>query len=196
MSVAMSGGDAVGLVFYPPSPRAVTIEQAQGIVAALPPFVSVVALFVNPTLAQVTEVVTSLAVDLLQFHGDETAEFASSFGLPYIKSVPMGELSVEKSTNVLAAHPSAQGFLCDYFDPDAIGGTGKTFDWQTIPAIEGKALILAGGLHADNVAAAINTVRPYAVDISSGVESAKGVKCAGKIKAFCAAVRAADAQLA
>lgn len=190
--VAQAGADAVGLVFFPPSPRAVSIKEAQAVCDALPPFMSVVALFVNPAIDEVAAVLDALPVDLLQFHGGESGSFASQFTRPYIKSVAMGELAQDDYRQTLKQHPKAQGFLYDKFDPTRIGGTGEAFDWSSLPADEQRPLILAGGLGVDNVADAVKQVRPYAVDVSSGVEKAKGIKCADKIHAFCRAVRQAD----
>lgn len=190
--MAEAGADALGLVFYPPSPRAVDIDQAMAVCDALPSFVSVVALFVNPARADVEAVLQALPVDLLQFHGQESGEFAASFARPYIKAVAMGELAPADCAESVLAHPAAKGFLYDKFDPARIGGTGEVFDWSQLPVETSSPLILAGGLDSDNIGEAISAVRPYAVDVSSGVESAKGIKCTERIHAFCEAVRLAD----
>jgi phosphoribosylanthranilate isomerase len=181
-AAALSGADAIGLVFYPPSPRAVRIEHAARIVAGLPPFVSVVALFVNPGKSEVRSVLDAVRIDLLQFHGDEPAEACEGFGLPYLKAV-----RVRESAEVTAAarrHPRAAGLLLDAYDAGRWGGTGHTFDWSLVPAGAGLPLILAGGLSPANVADAVRTARPYAVDVSGGVESAPGVKDPRRIEAF------------
>ncbi len=183
------GADAIGLVFYPKSPRAVSIAQAQAIVAALPPFVTTVALFVNPEAAEVEAVLRGVRPDLLQFHGDEPADFCRQFGVRYLKALP-----VRESADLLqsaAAYPDAAGLLLDT-PTEAFGGCGVSFDWSLIPAEIAARCVLAGGLNAVNVAAAIRQVRPWAVDVSSGVEIAKGIKDADKIAAFIKEVRNAD----
>jgi len=177
---ARQGADAIGLVFYPRSPRAVNRQQARAIVEALPPFVNVVALFVDPEEADVRGTLNDLPVDTLQFHGNESPGFCMQFGLPYLKAIPMAEPG--SAQPLMAEHSHAQGFLLDSHGLGAVGGTGRTFDWQKAPV--GDRLILAGGLHAGNVGEAIRTVRPYAVDVSSGVEAASGVKDAKKTAAF------------
>jgi len=176
------GADAIGLVFYPRSPRHVSVEQAQAIVAALPPFVSVVGLFVDESPERVSEVIRQVRVDLLQFHGDESPAYCHSFGRPYIKAIRM-----RPGTDLLkvaAEHRAASGLLLDADDPQAKGGTGKSFDWALIPPDCPLPVILAGGLRPDNVAEAMRQVRPYALDVSSGVEAAKGVKDAEQMAAF------------
>lgn len=180
-SAAESGADAIGLVFYPPSPRAVTIAQAKQIVAALPPFVSVVALFVDPEPQQVSQCLDALAVDIIQFHGNESPAFCEQFDKPYIKAVRM-RTDIELQS-LAQQYASARGLLLDSYQPGVPGGTGKTFDWSLIAEID-KPVILAGGLHADNVQQAIRQVRPFAVDVSGGVESEKGIKSHDKISAF------------
>lgn len=176
------GADAIGLVFYAPSPRAVTIDQARAIVAQLPPFVSVVALFVNATEQEIREVLSQVPVDLLQFHGDEDAAFCGRFGRPYIKAISMRD-GVDLS-GMCDIYADAAGLLLDTFHKDVRGGSGESFDWSRIPKDLKKPLILAGGLNADNVVEAIMQVRPYAVDVSSGVEQAKGIKDKDKIAAL------------
>ncbi len=166
------GADAIGLVFYPPSARFVAMETAQHIVAALPPFVMVVGLFVNAESAAVRTVLDSVRIDLLQFHGDETAADCASFGKSYLKAVPMGAGADVRDYEQRFA--SAAGLLLD----------GQCFDWTKIPTEQHKPLILAGGLHPGNVAEAIRRVHPLAVDVSSGVESAKGIKDAQLMRAF------------
>lgn len=176
------GADAIGLVFYPPSPRCVDPETAQRIVAALPPLVMVVGLFVNPEPAAVRAVLTRIPLHLLQFHGDEEPEECAAFALPYLKAVPMG--AGAEVTDYEQRFASAAGLLLDSHGGQEMGGTGQGFDWTRIPAQRKKPLILAGGLHPGNIAEAIRQVRPYAVDVSSGVESAKGIKDAELMRAF------------
>lgn len=176
------GADAIGLVFYPPSPRFVDRATAQRIVAALPPFVVTVGLFMNAEPAAVQAVLESVRLDLLQFHGDETPVYCEFFGKPYLKAVPMGANPDVRDYEQQFA--SATGLLLDSQGGQKMGGTGQSFDWARIPAERYKPLILAGGLHPGNVTEAIRQVRPYAVDVSSGVESAKGVKDAALMRAF------------
>ena len=168
LAAVAAGADAIGLVFYPPSPRFVGIEQAAAICAATPAFVSTVGLFVNPTYEQVCEVLERVPLDILQFHGDEPEVFCCRFGRPYMKAIRMAD-----GLDVIAAgeqYPDACGLLLDSHVPGVPGGTGKTFDWQRIPTQLHQPLILAGGLDAANVADAIRMVRPWAVDVSGGVE--------------------------
>jgi len=176
------GADAIGLVFYPPSPRAVTVPQAAAAVAALPPFVTVVGLFVDAGRAAIAEVLRGVRIDLLQFHGSEPPEDCAGHGRPYIKAVRMRggtDLVAER-----ARYADASALLVDAYQADAPGGTGTTFDWSLIPPALAPELILAGGLTPDNVATAVRQVRPYAVDVSGGVEREKGRKDPGKIAAF------------
>ena len=187
LAVAEAGGDAVGLVFYEPSPRNVTIEQAQAVVAALPPFVTVVGLFVNATDDEIREVLDEVPLGLLQFHGDEPAGLCGGYGLPYIKALRMAPgLDVAATA---ALYRDAQGILLDAYQPGVAGGTGEVFDWQAVPEGLKKPIILAGGLTPDNVGEGITQVHPYAVDVSGGVEAAKGIKDINKISAFVDAVR-------
>ena len=182
VAAAKLGVDAVGLVFYAKSPRNVSIEQAQALVAALPAFVTVTALFLDPDAETVREVLAKTRVGLLQFHGGEPAEFCRSFDCPYIKAVPMG--SHADLAEYARRHAQAVALLLDSHTAGGKGGTGVSFDWSAIPRFEGPPLILAGGLNPGNVATAIRVVRPYGVDVSSGVESAPGIKDAGKMAAF------------
>lgn len=182
MAAAELGADAIGLVFHPSSPRFVDIKTAQRIVAALPPFMTVVGLFVNAEPALVRAMLESARIDLLQFHGDEDPATCASFGKPYLKAVPMGAGADVRDYEQRFA--SATGLLLDSHGGQKTGGTGQRFDWARIPAERQKPLILAGGLRPGNVAEAIRRVRPYAVDVSSGVESAKGVKDAALMRAF------------
>ncbi|MCC5811910.1 MAG: phosphoribosylanthranilate isomerase [Ectothiorhodospiraceae bacterium] len=176
------GVDAVGLVFYAGSRRAVGLEQAAAIVAALPPFVSVVPLFLNPDRELVRQVLESVPVDLLQFHGEEPPEFCEGFGRRYLKAVPMG--GQDGPVAYARRYRHAAGFLLDSHEPGAPGGSGKVFDWRAIPGDLGRPLIIAGGLKADNVGEAIRRYRPWGVDVSSGVESAPGIKDAGAMATF------------
>ncbi|MGY6214742.1 phosphoribosylanthranilate isomerase [Methylolobus aquaticus] len=176
------GADAIGLVFYPPSPRAVDIDRAQAVLAAVGPFVTVVGLFVNATWHEVNGVLSNVRIDLLQFHGDESPEYCASFRKPYVRALQMApdiDLVAE-----FARFPDAQALLLDAYHGDIRGGTGQAFDWQRAVAPPGRRLILAGGLNPDNVGQALEVARPYAVDVSSGVESAKGIKDAARIARF------------
>ena len=180
-----AGADAIGLVFYPPSPRYVDLDKAAELARAVPPFVTIVRLFVNANPALVRETLAVVPIHLLQFHGDEDEAYCRQFDRPYMKAarVRPGMDLVQYA----AAFPSAQAILLDAF-VDGFGGGGKVFDWSLIPPALGKPLVLSGGLDAANVGEAIVRVRPAAVDVSSGVEAAKGIKDAEKIRAFCAAV--------
>ena len=188
MQVAIeAGADAFGLVFYPPSPRFIDPEQAVRLAGMAPPFVSVVGLFVNAEARQVSELLAAVPIHLLQFHGDEDEAYCRQFGRPYIKAARM-----RPGLDLLqyaASFPSAQAILVDAF-VEGYGGGGKSFDWDLIPNSMSKPLVLSGGLDADNVGEAIRRVRPAAVDVSSGVEAAKGIKDADKIRSFIAAARA------
>jgi phosphoribosylanthranilate isomerase len=188
-AAAEAGADAIGLVFYPPSPRFLSVERAVEIRDALPPFVQAVALFVNPDAAQVSQVLGRVKPAMLQFHGDESPEFCAQFGLPFVKACrirpgvdPLGYLQ---------RYPRAAAWLVDSFVPE-YGGVGEAFDWSLVPGERSRPLILSGGLHAGNVAAAIRAVHPWGVDVSTGVESAKGLKDAARMAAFVAEVRHAD----
>ena len=176
------GADAIGLVFYPPSPRAVTVAQAAAAVAGLPPFVTVVGLFVDAGRAAIAEVLRGVRIDLLQFHGDEPPEDCAGHGRPYVKAVRMREGTDLVAERVRFADASA--LLVDTYQADAPGGTGRAFDWSLIPPALAPGLILAGGLTPENVSEAVRQLRPYAVDVSGGVERAKGRKDPGKIAAF------------
>lgn len=187
-AAARLGADAIGLVFHAASPRNVDIERAREIVAQLPPFVASVALFVDPTRIEVERVLARCRVSFLQFHGDEDPAFCASFGVPYLKAA-----RVRPELNLLeyfASYGTAAGWLLDAYREDAYGGTGEAFDWDLIPAALSKPVVLSGGLTPANVAAAIRRVRPWAVDVSSGVEVAKGRKDEQLIAAFIAAARA------
>ena len=188
-AAAEAGADAIGLVFYPPSPRYLSTERAVEIRDALPPFVQTVALFVNAYAAQIAQVIGRVHPAMLQFHGDEAPQFCGQFGLPYVKAC-----RVRAGVDVLGylqPFSSAAAWLVDSFVPE-YGGVGESFDWSLIPAARGRPLIVSGGLERDNVGRAIRAVRPWGVDVSSGVEAAKGIKDAAKMAAFVAEVRNAD----
>lgn len=187
LAAAAAGADAIGLVFYAKSPRVVDIEQACAILAALPPFVTTVGLFVNAERAELEHVLANVPLDLLQFHGDEPVQQCEAFGRPYIKA-----LRVKAGDDIaaqVARYPSAQGILLDAYVEGIPGGTGEAFDWSLIPQALSKPLILAGGLRPDNVADAVSRVCPFAVDVSGGVEASKGIKDVEKIGAFIRAAR-------
>ena len=181
------GADAIGLVFYAPSPRSIGPEQARAIIAAIPPFVTTVGLFVDPAPEQVESVLRRCSLGLLQFHGDEAPDFCRSFGLPYIKAARVG--ADADLVQYLSRFHAARGWLLDAYHDQLYGGTGEPFDWKLIPRDLARPVILSGGLTPDNVGAAVRLVRPWAVDVSSGVEAAKGVKDAAKIAAFIAGVK-------
>jgi phosphoribosylanthranilate isomerase len=190
LAAAHSGADAIGLVFHERSPRHVSIAQAKQLADALPPFVFAVGLFVNAEAAFVHAVLASVPLDILQFHGDEPAEFCAQFAKPYLKAI-----RVKAGVDLLqcaARFHTAKGLLLDAHVEGIAGGTGATFDWALIPKQLPLPIILSGGLNAENVAAAIKQVRPYAVDVSSGVEASKGIKDAAKIAAFINEVERVD----
>jgi phosphoribosylanthranilate isomerase len=188
---ADAGADALGFVFYEKSPRHLAPAAAARIAAQLPPFVMAVGLFVNPSESQVREVLGAVALDVLQFHGDETPEFCERFARPYVRVVRM-----EAGTDLVEyAHrfSRARALILDAHVPGQPGGTGKTFDWADIPRDLPIPLILSGGLTAANVGRAVREVRPWAVDVSSGVEASRGVKDPGKIVEFIRSVQREDA---
>jgi phosphoribosylanthranilate isomerase len=180
------GVDAIGLVFTRRSRRFVEPAQARAIRHALPPFLAAVALFMDDEPAWIEHVVATVQPDLLQFHGAESAAFALQFGRPYLKALPMA--SGEAAAACAAAHPEAAALLLDSHAPGAAGGSGLAFDWSRVPPLA-RPLVLAGGLDASNVARAMALVRPFAVDVSSGIESAPGIKDEARMRAFVAAVR-------
>ena len=190
LAAAFAGADAIGLVFYAPSPRDVAIERAAEICAALPPFVTTVGLFVNAAEDEVRGVLDKVPLDLLQFHGDETAAYCQRFSRPYIKAVRMAE-GVDLNA-VAGQYNGARALLLDSYQKGVPGGTGHAFDWARVPVDLDKPVILAGGLDPENVTGAIRQVHPYAVDVSSGVEAGKGIKDAEKIIAFMRGVETAD----
>lgn len=192
LAAAEAGADAIGLVFYAKSPRAVSVQQARAIVAALPPFVTSVGLFVDASRCELGEILDAVPLDMLQFHGNETAEACSGYHRPYLKA-----LRVKPGDDIAARaaeYPGAAGILLDTYVEGVPGGTGAAFDWSLIPHDLRRPLVLAGGLHAGNVQQAIRQVRPYAVDVSGGVEASKGIKDAEKIRAFIRQCRTADGQ--
>jgi phosphoribosylanthranilate isomerase len=177
-----AGADSLGFVFYPPSPRNIQIKDAAEILAALPPFVTSTALFVNADVALIRQVIEQTAIDLLQFHGEESADFCRQFGRPYIKSVSMQ--ATTDLAKVASQYDTARALLLDTYKPGVPGGTGEQFNWSWVPKAFKKPLILAGGLNAENVATAIKQTGVYAVDVSGGVEQSKGVKSKDKMNAF------------
>jgi phosphoribosylanthranilate isomerase len=189
---ASHGADAIGLVFYDKSPRVVDVARAREVIAALPPFVTSVGLFVNAEVAEVEQVLAEVPLDLLQFHGDETPEYCGQFARPYIKAVRMAD-GVDLAS-VAEQYAGAKALLVDSYQKGVPGGTGHTFDWERIPRGLNMPIILAGGLGPDNIEQAVRQVRPYAVDVSSGVEADKGIKDADKIAAFMRGVNKADGE--
>ena len=190
LAACRAGADALGFVFYPPSPRNVTVAAARAIVESLPAFVTVVGLFVDAAAADVARARAEVPLDVLQFHGDEPPAFCEQFGAPYIKAVRM-----RPETDLLEyarLYKRARALLLDTFVTGAQGGTGQRFDWTLIPARRPLPIVLSGGLDPDNVERAIAAVRPWAVDVSSGVEAARGIKDPEQILAFIEGVRNAD----
>lgn len=188
-----AGADAIGLVFYDKSPRAVSVQRAVQLAAELPPFVTLVGLFVDADETFVREVLTAVPLDVLQFHGDESPEACACYGRPWLKAI-----RVRPGVDLIqcaARYAGAQGLLLDAHVQGIPGGTGATFDWSLIPEGLSLPVILSGGLHKENVADAIAQVRPYAVDVSSGVEAEKGIKDAARIAAFVNEVNRIDVQL-
>lgn len=190
-SAVEHGADAIGLVFFEDSPRHVTLEQAARISAVVAPFVAVVGLFVDASPAKIRQVLENVPLGLLQFHGHEANDDCNRYGLPFIKSVAMKPGTDPRAQ--IHAYPDAGGILLDAWQPHTHGGGGLSFDWARVPHDLAVPVILAGGLTAANIETAIRQVRPYAVDVSSGVESGKGIKSAEKISAFMKGVRSSDA---
>ena len=201
-AAAAAGADAIGLVFYPPSPRNVSAEQAARLLRELPAFISSVGLFVNAELEQVRQVLSVAPISMLQFHGDETpehcADIAEAVGRPFLRALRIRPETqpadlLESAHRYRASSPLFAGLLLDTWS-DAYGGTGKAFDWSLIPAEIAHQAVLSGGLNVQNVTDAVRRIRPHAVDVSSGIEAGKGVKDAALMQAFVNAVRAGDAQ--
>lgn len=187
-----AGADALGFVFYPPSPRAISPEQAADIIRQLPPLITTVGLFVNEDAETVAAILQQTQLDLLQFHGDETPDYCQQFGRPWFKALRMKpELDLPQEVERYAA---ARAILLDAYRPGVPGGTGEAFDWARIPANLNTSLILAGGLTPANVRKAITRVQPYAVDVSGGVEAEKGIKDSQKIDLFIEEVARANQQ--
>ncbi|SDW47493.1 phosphoribosylanthranilate isomerase [Thiocapsa roseopersicina] len=185
-----AGVDAIGFVFHPPSPRAVSAQDARDLCAGLPPFVTAVGLFVDASPEQIRATLDQVPLELLQFHGDEAPELCASFGRRWIKAVRMRP-DIDLAAQ-LKRYEQAAGLLLDTFDPARPGGTGQRFDWDRIPAAIAPSIVLAGGLDADNVAEAIRRVRPFGVDVSGGVEASKGIKDHDKIRDFMQRVNDVD----
>jgi phosphoribosylanthranilate isomerase len=190
LTIVQHGADALGLVFYEPSPRHVSIEKAKEIIAHVPAFVSVVGLFVDADEEFVRQVIHEVHLDILQFHGDESPNYCRQFFKPYIKAV-----RVKRDTNLVqyaSSYQDAKALLLDAFVEGSPGGTGLSFDWALIPEQLSLPVILAGGLNPENIQEAIKTVKPFAVDVSGGVEQTKGIKSVAKLVAFMQGVRHAD----
>ena len=193
LAAVQCGADALGLVFYPKSPRVVSIEVARSIIERVPPFVTIVGLFVNENKGTIADILSNVRLDLLQFHGDEAEADCQGFGRPFIKAIRMRpDLDLPAT---MALYPGASGFLVDAFDADAMGGTGRAFDWGRLTPLLARQLIVAGGLRPDNVAEALTALRPYALDVSSGVEAQKGIKDEAKMAAFLSEVHDFDYRL-
>ena len=192
LAAVASGADALGLVFYTKSSRAVSIDQALIIAKAVPPFVTIVALFVDESAPEIERVLNAVPIDVIQFHGSETPQFCEQFNRPYVKALRVTpDLKLE---TVSQGYASSRGILLDTWKEGVPGGTGESFDWRLAQKSLPLPVILAGGLNSENVGDAIAMLRPAAVDVSGGVESAPGIKDSGKIREFIAAVRAADKQ--
>lgn len=187
---AQAGVDAIGLVFYEPSPRAISLDVAEEIARSVPAFVSIVGLFVNPSRKFVDEVLARVPLDTLQFHGDESPEFCEQFGRRWIKAIRVRNR--EDIANAFEVYANASGLLVDAYDPTRFGGTGHGFDWSLIPQERPLPLILAGGLDSDNVSRAVIQVRPWAVDVSGGVERERGIKDAARMIEFLREVHRVD----
>jgi phosphoribosylanthranilate isomerase len=198
LAAARAGADAIGLVFWPGTPRVVQLVQARAIAHAMPPFVTIVGLFVDPTADEVNAALDAVPLDVLQFHGHEPPELCRAFGRPYLKAIAVD--STGDLLESVSPYGDAAGLLFDAPPSQGVpGGTGRTFDWSRLPATLSRPLVLSGGLNAGNVARAIRLVRPWAVDVSSGVEASgpdgrplAGIKDAAKIAAFVEEVRHAD----
>ena len=189
---ADAGADAVGFVYHRDSPRHLEAEQIAGLAALVPAFVSAIGLFSNAAVSEVASVVERVHLDCLQFHGSETVAFCRGFGIPYIKAVRLGEGADDSLAEVEAHAPHARGLLFDCYAASSAGGTGKRFDPALLPSIEGLQVIIAGGLTPENVGSVILSLKPWAVDVSSGVERQPGVKGAQLVRDFIASSRVAD----
>lgn len=194
-AAAALGADALGFVFYAPSPRHIEVTAARDIVCLLPAFVSSVGLFVDASADEIGAVLDAVPLTLLQFHGNETPEFCGQFGKPFLKAIRMKQ-EVDVAAQI-ARYPAARGILLDAYRPGVPGGTGEVFDWQRVPQsaarpVASPPIIVAGGLTAANVGAAIRATRPWAVDVSGGVEAAPGKKDHARLAAFFDAVRHTD----
>jgi phosphoribosylanthranilate isomerase len=195
MLAAQAGADVIGLIFYAPSPRAVTLQQAIVVRDALPPFVSTVALFVNAARSDVNKVCESLNPSLLQFHGDEDHDYCASFSRPYLKAIRVGaSMKADDLVQLQIEFSTAKALLLDTLSAGQYGGTGESFNWDVIPESLREKIILSGGLTPINVGEAVRKIRPWAVDVSSGVEMQKGIKDPEKILAFISAIQRADAE--
>jgi phosphoribosylanthranilate isomerase len=201
LAAAQAGADAIGFVFWPGTPRRITAANARAIAAAMPPFVTIVGLFVDPQADEVRAALAAVPLHVLQFHGREPAEFCRLFGRPYLKAVPVADRAARDGLlEYVARYPDAAGLLFDAPPTDGLpGGTGQTFDWDALPRDLSRPLVLSGGLTPANVGGAIRRVRPWAVDVSSGVEAigpdgapARGIKDSERIRAFIEEVRHAD----
>ncbi len=184
LACASYGVDAIGLVFYPPSPRHLNLSRAQHIADQLPPFISIVGLFMNPDMNQVHDIIDNVRIDMLQFHGNEPADFCEMFSKPYFKAIAMSGDQKIDFQQIEREYTSSTAFLLDSHSKGKGGGTGETFDWLKMPDNVEKPLILAGGLTSENVQSGIEKTCPYAVDCSSGVESSPGIKDHRKIRKF------------
>lgn len=184
------GADALGFVFYPPSPRNITLENAKKIIANLPPFVTTVGLFVNENPIRIKEILNAVSLDLLQLHGEETPEYCNNLQMPYIKTLKI-QPSID-ITDSAKKYMATRAILLDTFHAQQAGGTGQVFNWDLIPTELNKPLILAGGLNSKNIEEAIAKIKPYAVDVSSSVEAAPGIKDPDKLAAFIQKVRKQD----
>lgn len=180
------GVDAIGLIFYEKSPRYVSIEKATQLLQGIPPFITVVAVVVNPAPSWLTKTIAALPIQALQFHGDESPIFCEQFGLPFIKAIPA--LSAEFIIKSTKEYSRAAAILIDTPSETRRGGTGVTFDWRMVPTQLDKPLILSGGLHANNVEASIKMMSPYAVDVCSGIEASEGIKDCDKMAQFVKAI--------
>ena len=193
LTVVEFGADAIGFVFYEKSVRHVSIEQVQKICQALPPFITTVALFMNADKRYIEHYLEEVHFDLLQFHGNESPAFCTSFNHPYIKAIPMsGVSSLDDFKACAERYLDAKAFLVDSHAPNEAGGSGKVFDWKQIPVDYSAPIILAGGLNPDNVTQAMRTTDVFALDVSSGVEASPGVKSRIKIKQFMQEVKRVD----